>query len=194
MIKAVPSIWYDKVFSASSKDANTMKRYRSHLRFMADNIIGNSVLDLGCGMGLLADMIGNRNYIGVDFSNFCIRYAIENCSNPNALFYKSKIEDVELNQCYDTVVLSEILEHVDKPEEIVAIALKCCSVAVIGSVPIAMPMECHVTPNWTAEDIFTLFDAEPAILLQGCSNTHWHFVYHISREQKASASCIIGMN
>ena len=40
---------------------------------IAPLVVGDSVLDLGCGLGIIADAIDNKKYFGLDFSSTAIQ-------------------------------------------------------------------------------------------------------------------------
>ncbi len=70
-----------------------------------------TLLDFGCGQGLLLKLLENYNYnlYGYDFSNELIELAIKNTTN--AKIYNKLPE----NKKYDVIVLSEVLEHLQDP-------------------------------------------------------------------------------
>ncbi len=176
--------FYDKVFEKIANDPFQVNHTIKHLGFVAKYCVGD-VLDLGCGLGLLADMIGDRQYLGVDFSGLALAYAHINIKNPNAIFRLQDVFDFISNNAnmYDTIVLSEILEHVEQPEILVNYALTFYRRRIIAVLPIDMPMEGHIKGTWTDKEIKHLFgDRRPLLLTQGCPtpkkrNLHWHIIY-----------------
>lgn len=183
-IKEKKSDWYDRVFQKIAADPAGIDATKKHLSQLAAFCKG-SVLDLGCGLGLLADLIGARPYVGVDSSGFAIDYARNNTINPHALFMKDDL--IEFIQHpymkFSTIVMSEVLEHISFAPALARYALDNCAVQVVGSVPTKIFIESHVKPSWTAADIVALFGGQvPLIMVQGCRNSkgvmsHWHFVF-----------------
>lgn len=125
--------------------------------FVAGHIVG-SVLDLGCGLGHIADMISDADYLGVDFSEFCIEYARGNIKNPNARFVQADLCTLRylssiVGEQFDTVLLLEVLEHLDKPKAAADLALRLARRRVVVTVPRDMPGRAHVWPTWGRADL-----------------------------------------
>ena len=85
---------------------------------------GNSVLDLACGDGTLTAKLANyfERVVGVDASSAHLSEARKLV--PTAVFIESLIEDLEVNEYFDTVTMFNILEHVRDP---IAVLLKASS-------------------------------------------------------------------
>jgi 2-polyprenyl-3-methyl-5-hydroxy-6-metoxy-1,4-benzoquinol methylase len=90
---------------------------------------GSSVLDIACGAGLLCQKIKQRlpasRVTGVDFSEYTIR---QNQERDRALGIEYCCADVRnslgsIRRQFDTVMMCEILEHLEEPEAVVAAAL-----------------------------------------------------------------------
>lgn len=119
-------------------------------------IVGNSVLDLGCGTGSIANP-WPHSYTGIDFSKRAIAIARENCHNPLAIFYVADLRSYTPPHCYDTVLLLEVLEHVDDYVDVAATALLAARKRIIITVPRDMPGRAHVKAQWTREGLEELF-------------------------------------
>jgi len=78
---------------------------------------GASVLDLGCGRGILANAIAsqsNASVLGIDFDSKNIEYAQTNYKNPNLRFIHGDVfKDIPDISTVDVVVLSSVLEHLE---------------------------------------------------------------------------------
>ncbi|WP_219993666.1 class I SAM-dependent methyltransferase [Aliarcobacter cryaerophilus] len=74
---------------------------------------GSNVLDLACGDGTLTAMIKNnfKRVVGVDASSKHLAIAKQNL--PDVEFHECLIEDFETDEKFDTVLMLEILEHVE---------------------------------------------------------------------------------
>lgn len=155
-MKAQGPDYYDGRFrrSITLPQKLAQKRYRN--RIVAGYVTG-SVLDLGCGLGLLADLVGEQEYLGVDFSPVALQWAREYTANPNARFWQYDIcalpEDMGT---FDTVVLCEVLEHVEDPQAVADIALRLARQRVVVVVPVNMPGGAHLWPTWDQEKLETL--------------------------------------
>ena len=75
-----------------------------------------SILEVGCGSGFLAEMILREyavNYSGFDFSEVAVHNA-GNRTGRSELFFRGDALDAGSYACdYDTVVCTEVLEHID---------------------------------------------------------------------------------
>jgi SAM-dependent methyltransferase len=141
---------------------------------VAPFIIGDTVLDIGCGLGIIADYIDGREYLGLDFANFPIKWANNNIKNKRASFQMANIEDFTLYSSYDTVLLLEVLEHVADIEGVAQLAKYYANKRVIVTVPRDMPGKGHVTPTWDDQDLKDLFGTEMgSVLFGGPNDDRW---------------------
>lgn len=153
--------YYDQVYS---KQIIGVPRAMTLINHWADralrHIDGGSVLDLGCGLGVLADKIKDAEYTGVDFCKVAIGYAKKHCRNKHAKFVLADIlkfaREIE-DGSFDTVVLSEVLEHLEHPEDIVREAKRIARIQIIVDVPMASPNPAHVKHIWSVADLQRLF-------------------------------------
>jgi len=75
-----------------------------------DNI--GKVLDVGCGIGEFLSSYKNKLCIGIDINPYCVKFCRENGLDVRkASTYKLPFMDEE----FDGVLCSHILEHLDKP-------------------------------------------------------------------------------
>ncbi|RWK09368.1 class I SAM-dependent methyltransferase [Mesorhizobium sp.] len=75
--------------------------------------IGGRVLDFGCGIGLVCDMVDANKYAGVDIDARVIEIA--RSRNPNGRFYTLDQMDSLEGEVFDTVVGLAIIEHLPDP-------------------------------------------------------------------------------
>ena len=88
------------------------------------NCKGHSLLDLGCGEGVITAQL-RKNFsriVGVDATFSQISLARR--KYPDIDFIHNTIEEFETNEKFDCVLLFFILEHVDDPDQILKIAKK----------------------------------------------------------------------
>lgn len=129
-------------------------------QYVIPHVVGHSVLDLGCGLASIADGLQDMVYFGVDFLPVAILEAKQTIVNPNAYFWKTDLftlDDGFWMRISDTVLLLEILEHVEQPAALADIALRCAKRRIVMTVPRDMPGRAHVTPVWTERMLRDLF-------------------------------------
>lgn len=157
--------YYDKVYQSQIADS-TLRREAIRMPNVVPHVQG-SVLDLGCGLGEMANLLGDREYLGIDFSPVAIQYARESTRNPNARFQLVDFRDGLLCRQFDTVLLLEVLEHVDDPAAIVELAQRYARKRVIATVPIDIPDSAHIKPQWNKADLVALL-GELAVCKEFC--------------------------
>lgn len=91
---------------------NPKPRYKLRMQSAAKLIIGNSVLDVGCGIGHLYPHIKNKVkvYRGIDGSLEMLRLAKKH--NPNIDMHVGDAYDLSKEGLYDTVIALSLLIHV----------------------------------------------------------------------------------
>jgi ubiquinone/menaquinone biosynthesis C-methylase UbiE len=77
------------------------------------------VLDVGCGIGAVAfSMVKVGAHVtGIDMSAENIAKAQQLHKHPNLRFITGKVPTTKISGCFDVVVLSNVLEHIEKREE-----------------------------------------------------------------------------
>jgi len=110
--------------SLRKRNAYVVARYQMVLDSIGTEIKNQKVLDMGCGDGVLPFLLAERgaNATGVDLSTEAIAFARQKCKNRDdiqftvASVYKTPFE----NRSFDSVVSSEVIEHLEHPENILA--------------------------------------------------------------------------
>ena len=98
---------------------------RQRIDWMVDQVQGSRILDVGCSEGVLEILLARKgfNVTGVDVNAEALLFARELLSREppevrsRAHFIHSDLAQSHLPEhSFDTVVLGEVLEHLDKPE------------------------------------------------------------------------------
>jgi len=144
--------YYDMAHKWRIGRPGTLESWRRRIRTAARYATG-SVLDLGCGLGQMSNFT-DQEYLGVDFSPIAIRYARHHNRNPSAHFVVADIKEWTPNgERFDTVMLLEVLEHLNDPCAVVRIAESAARKRIVASVPVMIVDPAHVKYNWTRADI-----------------------------------------
>jgi 2-polyprenyl-3-methyl-5-hydroxy-6-metoxy-1,4-benzoquinol methylase len=137
---------------------------RSELARMASKHIVGSVLDIGCGFGILSRFV-KGSYLGVDFSAGAIEKAKwlsshrddEWHTNPKARFLVGDIRDLPGLGQFDTVTMLEVLEHLDDPAQAIETAHRLATQRIVVSVPRhGVKAQSHVWPIWEPDNVTSL--------------------------------------
>lgn len=80
-----------------------------------ENIRGDSLMDLACGDGLMTEMFAKRmsRVVGVDANGKILAEAKKRL--PDIEFHESLVEDLNIDEKFDTVTMLDLLEHVIDP-------------------------------------------------------------------------------
>ena len=94
-------------------------RLMNYHQFFIDNVSStDSVLDIGCGQGMVAADVAKKakHVVGIDFDQKKIAWAKRTYQAPNLTFLVGDALKDLPNQSFDAVVLSNVLEHIDQRE------------------------------------------------------------------------------
>ena len=157
-MKAESAQFYDDIWRLVFKERKSSKRLnwermRDLARVASKEVVG-SVLDWGCGFGFLSEFV-KGSYLGVDFSPFVIKAAKK--LYPKAEFLVGDIRDFQSPDMFDTVVMLEVLEHLDDPHKAVESARQLARKRIVISVPRGKSRSGdHVWQDISQEDVLTL--------------------------------------
>jgi 2-polyprenyl-3-methyl-5-hydroxy-6-metoxy-1,4-benzoquinol methylase len=87
-----------------------------------DNAVGDTLLDIACGDGMLTQMFAPhfKVIVGVDASSMHLAEARTRV--PSGEFHESLIEDFEHDRKFDSVFMLDLLEHVQNPQAVLKMA------------------------------------------------------------------------
>lgn len=78
-------------------------------------IIGDCILDFGCGYGKLATKIPDMNYVGVDID----KNVLDSAKKMNNGLKKAKFYHLDMSEWrsykFDTIILAAVIEHINDP-------------------------------------------------------------------------------
>ncbi len=136
-----PAVTYEEMYEAEGTYDRPYRKSHYYPMFQAclDEVRrmgGRQVIDVGCGSGSFAHLVFDQtelNYNGFDFSKMAILKAKERTNRPEAFRVANAIEPDSYPKNYDTIVCTEVLEHIELDREV--IELWRPGVACICSVP-----------------------------------------------------------
>lgn len=156
--------------------------FMTYLRLLAGLKPDESILDIGCGCGLMALQLrdyldSNGAYTGVDIHGPSIRWCTNHITNPNFRF--AQIHDLKLPyeaQLFDVILVKSVFTHL-RPEEVD----RCLSE--IGRL---------LKPNGRClASFFLLNDEQRALAAKNAfafnyGDDHWRYVYEHSPESASA--------
>jgi 2-polyprenyl-3-methyl-5-hydroxy-6-metoxy-1,4-benzoquinol methylase len=115
MTKSIELKYYDQkeVWKRCDNSITEIKRAKEVINLIPDEV--NSVLDIGCGNGIVTNMIKKPFIVGLDFAKIPLTQVKTNAiqASIDRLPIKSKE--------FDLIILTEVLEHLDDETYIKAI-------------------------------------------------------------------------
>ena len=90
-------------------------RIMNYHQFFLDNIEKNSnILDIGCGLGILAEKIANKanKIVAIDINKKNIAFAKKSHSRENIIYINADATKYQFEESFDYIILSNVLEHI----------------------------------------------------------------------------------
>lgn len=152
----------------AKKDINEMVspiqlRHIRRYDFGRTHIHGGVVLDAACGSGYGSDLLEPvKEYVGVDYADYCIRYAQDNYGIEHRRFIKAdlySLSELFSPNSFDTIVSFETLEHLDSPEKILSTFYELLKPQgrLVMSIPLNHPDEVYHKRKYDHHDVRDLF-------------------------------------
>ena len=131
---------YDKYGSTNPVVKRLMAGFHASLDELWDLARPESVLDVGCGEGVLtsewAERLGDRRIVGIDLDDPKLRAEWEKRSRPNLEFRAEEATRLSFADGeFDMASAIEVLEHVPEPEQTLAEMARVASRWLLVSVP-----------------------------------------------------------
>lgn len=93
------------VWNNYTENKEEKERVRKTLELIPDTV--ESVLDIGCGIGILTNNLKQKFVVGIDFARTPLKYVSR---NP----VQASITDIPLqSKKFDMIIITEVLEHLD---------------------------------------------------------------------------------
>lgn len=98
------------------RNSFVIARYKNVIELINSKIKskGSNILDVGCGDGVLANMLWNngfQNITGIDVQDEAIYYAEEKTKHTNIVFIKSDVYKLSFKKKFDILISTEVIEH-----------------------------------------------------------------------------------
>jgi 2-polyprenyl-3-methyl-5-hydroxy-6-metoxy-1,4-benzoquinol methylase len=130
---------YDKYGSANPVVKRLMAAFESTLDELFEQAAPSSLLDVGCGEGVLTAKLAARiegPVVGIDLDDPALHAEWERIEAPNCDFRVMKAENLPYDDGeFDMATAIEVLEHVPDPEHTVAEMARVASRHLLVSVP-----------------------------------------------------------
>jgi 2-polyprenyl-3-methyl-5-hydroxy-6-metoxy-1,4-benzoquinol methylase len=133
--------YWDKIYTSELRRGKIRKN-RKLFNLVFQNVVGSTILDVGCGSGALVDELyrkGLYKAIGVDISKYAIHFA--NTHSCTKACGKFKVMDVSKGiklktSSVDTVICLQVLEHLNDPKLVIEEMKRVAKKRIIVSVPL----------------------------------------------------------
>lgn len=116
----------DRIWEAyeGSLGEDIMRESRARIHWICKNVQGKTVLDVGCSQGICSILLGREDYkvTGLDVYEPSIAYADQKLAleqeetKKNVIFHRASFLHYDESNCFDTIIMAEILEHLINPE------------------------------------------------------------------------------
>lgn len=121
----------------------TTAHYRFYLSFVRDHMTKKGkVLDIGCGCGSMAAMLGrySESVLGIDNIPEIIEFAKKHNSHENVRFEKMRFPEEAPNEKFDYIFAVEVLEHNDRSRQQAFVDAAVSLLAPNGKLFLTMPV------------------------------------------------------
>lgn len=133
---SIKDLTHDRVWEAyyGELGRNFMRSTQKRIHWICSVVEGKRILDIGCSSGIVPILLGRegRVVLGIDSSKKVIEQAQEHLSNESETT-RERVKFIEADfltvdpkehQPFDTVVISEVLEHLVRPQDMLDAATK----------------------------------------------------------------------
>ena len=115
------TFWADKQYQAAyAFEVAAHDRFPAIAKVWGDLKRPKTVLDFGCGNGVLTYWLWSNGFgeqiVGTDISRTGIESARKDFARPGLTFEQMEQFEKEQHECFDVLISSHVLEHIDQPE------------------------------------------------------------------------------
>ena len=120
----INELYAGEIYSFENQDTA-----RKRIHWICSQAQGDKILDVGCSQGLVCMLLGREglNCIGIDNEQVAIDYANKELKKEESAVQKRVVFQIAEgsnlpfeNDYFDTVILTEILEHLIQPERVLS--------------------------------------------------------------------------
>jgi len=119
----------DQIYNAykGNLGENFMVSTKKRFAWLASNVEGENILDIGCSQGVFPILLAREGYnvLGIDTNKDAVEFSENlklkesNFTQKNVTFKNIDYLSTSINQNFDTIILAEVLEHLYYPEKII---------------------------------------------------------------------------
>ncbi len=168
-----------------SREGQFIKRYENTARLMNKYSQGKKVLEVGAGFGLLSSIVSRHGY---DVDALEPEVEVRYVKNLPIKIYKKTLSEFvkETKNIYDAIIMYDVLEHVDDPNETIILVSKLLKKGgiVFIQTPNYQSLMAYVVRHWSwwmVEDHRFFFSRKSLYIL--FSKKVWNSLFYTTHEE-----------
>ena len=123
----------NKVYFVEKNDNLSQSKIRSRIDWMVSQAKGFKVLDIGCSQGIISLLLAKKgfkvicadiNLVSLGFTKNVFKKETTKVKNRFIGFLADFVNDKFQKKLFDTVIIGEVIEHLENPEKIISFAVK----------------------------------------------------------------------